>query len=373
MSLLVVGSLAFDSVQTPHGRVDDVLGGSAAFFSFAASYFTPVRLVGVVGEDFPAEHRRLLESRNIDVSGLKVEPGGRTFRWKGRYEGDMNSAETLEVHLNVFGSFKPEIPQHFHDSPFVFLANGSPATQMKVLEQTKHKKLAVADTMNLWIETQHDELLELLRQVDGLVLNDGEARLLTEEVNLVKAGRKIMSMGPKFVVIKKGEHGSMFINHEEAFVLPAFPLAEVVDPTGAGDTFAGGMMGWLASADRADAHTFKRAMAYGTVVASYTVQDFSLDQLKRTNRSDIDNRLAEYQSMLRLSRQSSPFVEARSWRTPSAEKRAMRKRPPRRLLALGFAVASLMLSYYSCLRSWEADLATFRRIFRAESARPRCV
>lgn len=300
MSLLVVGSLAFDSVTTPHGRVDDVLGGSAAFFSYAASFFAPVRLVGVVGNDFPAEHRALLESRGIDTSGLKVDRHGKTFRWKGRYEGDMNSAETLEVHLNVFGSFAPEIPQAFTSSEFVFLANGSPRTQLTVLEQTKSRKLAVADTMNLWIETQRDDLDHLLSKIDGLVLNDGEARLLTEEVNLVRAGKKVLAMGPKFVVIKKGEHGAMFISHDDVFTLPAYPLADVVDPTGAGDCFAGGLMGSIAASGENSPQVFKKAMAYGTIIAGFVVQDFSLDQLRRTTKADLDARLAEYQNMLSL-------------------------------------------------------------------------
>ena len=243
MSLLVVGSIALDSVETPHGVVKDALGGSATYFSYAASYFTPVRLVGVVGEDFPDEHRATLEGRNIDTSGLVVQPGGETFRWRGKYQGDMNEAETLEVHLNVLGTFDPDLSPEFAETPYVFLANGSPVMQRKVLSQAKGRKLAVADTMNFWIETQRDELYDLLREVDGLVLNDGEARMLTEEVNLVRAGRKVLELGPKFVIIKKGEHGAMFLAADEAFVMPAFPLADVVDPTGAGDSFAGGFMG----------------------------------------------------------------------------------------------------------------------------------
>ncbi len=298
MSLLVVGSLAFDSVETPFGVVENALGGSATFFSYAASYFTSVRLVGVVGEDFPAEHRTLLESRDIDTSGLKTEPGGKTFRWKGKYEGDMNTAETLEVHLNVFGSFRPEIPAKFTDSPYIFLANGSPLTQLKVLEQAKERKLVVADTMNLWIETQPNELKELLKRIDGLVLNDGEARMLTGEVNLVRAGRKVLDLGPRFVIIKKGEHGAMFMSREETFVAPAYPVADVVDPTGAGDSFAGGFMGYLAATGRTDIQAFKTATAYGTVVASFLVEDFSLRRFLRADRSDIDRRLETYRSLL---------------------------------------------------------------------------
>ena len=298
MSLLVVGSIALDSVETPFGVVDDALGGSATYFSYAASYFTPVRLVGVVGEDFPVEHKAMLEDRKIDTSGLVVEPGGSTFRWRGKYEGDMNMAETLEVHLNVLGTFNPDLPGPFVDTPFVFLANGSPAMQLRVLRQATSRKLAVADTMNFWIETQRDGLYELLREVDGLVLNDGEARLLTEEVNLIRAGRKVLDLGPRFVIIKKGEHGAMFLSRDESFVMPAYPLGDVVDPTGAGDSFAGGFMGYLASVGQVDPKALKTAMAYGTVVASFNVEDFSLRRMQRTERPEIDRRLDTYRSMM---------------------------------------------------------------------------
>ncbi|MDR3634426.1 MAG: PfkB family carbohydrate kinase [Isosphaeraceae bacterium] len=298
MSLLVVGSVAFDSVETPHGVVKDALGGAATFFSYAASYFTPVRLVGVVGDDFPAAHREMLEARGIDTSGLSIEQGGKTFRWRGKYEGDMNTAETLEVHLNVLGTFNPDLSPKFAETPFVFLANGSPNMQRRVLAQAKERKLAVADTMNFWIETQRDELNALLREVDGLVLNDAEARMLTDEINLVRAGWKVLDLGPRFVVIKKGEHGAMFLSRTESFVMPAFPLAEVVDPTGAGDSFAGGFMGYLAATGKTDAAALKTAMAYGTVVASFNVEDFSLRRFQRTDRAEIDRRLETYRTMM---------------------------------------------------------------------------
>jgi sugar/nucleoside kinase (ribokinase family) len=298
MALLVVGSIALDSVETPHGVVDHALGGSATYFSYAASFFTPVRLVGVVGEDFPDEHRQLLQSRNIDTAGLSVEKGGKTFRWRGKYEGDMNMAETLEVHLNVLGTFDPYVSPAFAETPFVFLANGSPLMQLKVARQASKRKLVVADTMNFWIETMRDELRDLLREVDGLVLNDGEARLLTDEINLVRAGRKVLEMGPTFVIIKKGEHGAMFLSRGESYVMPAFPLADVVDPTGAGDSFAGGFMGYLASSGKIDAASLKTAMAYGTVVASLNVEDFSLRRFQRTDRAEIDRRLADYRAMM---------------------------------------------------------------------------
>src|SRR5215216_75725 len=295
---LLVGSVALDSVETPHGVVEDALGGSAVFFSYAASYFTPVRLVGVVGEDFPPAHREMLESRKVDTSGLVVEAGGKTFHWRGKYEGDMNTAQTLEVHLNVLGTFDPDLSPKFADTPFIFLANGSPSMQRKVLSQAKKRQLVVADTMNFWIETQRDELYALLREVDGLFLNDGEARMLTEEINLVRAGRKVLELGPKFVIIKKGEHGALFLGSGESFVMPAFPLADVVDPTGAGDSFAGGFMGYLASVGRSDPESLKTAMAYGTVVASFNVEDFSLARFQRTQREEIDRRLAAYRSMM---------------------------------------------------------------------------
>lgn len=298
MPLLVVGSVALDSVETPHGVVKDALGGSAVFFSYAASYFTPVRLVGVVGEDFPPAHREMLESRKVDTSGLIIETGGSTFRWRGKYEGDMSTAETLEVHLNVLGTFDPDLSPKFADTPFVFLANGSPSMQRKVLKQARKRQLVVADTMNFWIETQRDELYALLREVDGLFLNDGEARMLTDEVNLVRAGWKVLDLGPKFVIIKKGEHGALFLSASESFVMPAFPLSDVVDPTGAGDSFAGGFMGYLASVGKADQASLKTAMAYGTVVASFNVEDFSLRRFQRTEREEIDRRLDSYRSMM---------------------------------------------------------------------------
>ena len=298
MPLLVVGSVALDTVETPHGVVENALGGSATFFSYAASFFTPVRLVGVVGEDFPKAHREMLESRNVDTSGLVIEKGGKTFHWKGKYEGDMNTAQTLEVHLNVLGTFNPDLSPKFADSEFVFLANGSPAMQRKVLSQARRRKLVVADTMNFWIETQRDELYALLREVDGLVLNDGEARMLTEEINLVRAGWKVLDLGPKFVIIKKGEHGALFLSRSQTFVMPAFPVAEVIDPTGAGDSFAGGFMGYLASAGNSDMGSLKKAMAYGTVIASLAVEDFSLRRFQRTGRDEIDRRLAEYHEMM---------------------------------------------------------------------------
>lgn len=298
MSILVVGSVAIDSIETPTQARPKVLGGSAVHFSYAASFFAPVQLVGVVGDDFPAEHMDLLRKRNIDLAGLQVIAGGKTFHWKGKYLPNMNDRETLEVHLNVFGDFEPTLPESFRRAPLVFLANGSPMVQRKVLEQVVGPKLVVADTMDLWIRETHDELLDLIKRIDGIVLNDSEAKLLTQEENLVRAGQRVLEMGPRFVIIKKGEHGAMFFSAHETYVMPAFPTETVVDPTGAGDSFAGGIMGYLAEQDNFEPVTLKRALAYGVLVASFTVEDFSLDRLQQIDRPDIDLRLEAYQKML---------------------------------------------------------------------------
>ncbi|OAI55053.1 sugar kinase [Planctomycetaceae bacterium SCGC AG-212-F19] len=297
MSLLIVGSLAFDSIETPTGAVDDVLGGSASYFCYAASFFTKPRLVAVVGRDFPEEHRRMFAERGVDLSGLTVEEG-KTFRWKGRYHQDMNTRDTLEVQLNVLEKFEPNLSESFRASRHVFLANSRPLTQMKVLDQVRKPQLVMADTMDLWIREFRDELLKLLPRIDGLLLNDSEAVLLTGDDNLIRAGKAVRRLGPKFVIIKKGEHGAMLFSHEGVFVMPAFPTETVVDPTGAGDTFAGGLMGYLASVPDEPPGQLRRAMAYGTVLASLTVEDFGLNRLKKTDRKEIDDRLAWYQKML---------------------------------------------------------------------------
>ncbi len=301
MSLLVVGSVAFDDIHTPHGSVEKALGGSASYFSYVASFFTRTRLVGVVGEDFPEENRRLLAGRNIDTAGL-VTQNGKTFHWKGRYHADMNGRDTLEVHLNVFEHFNPTLPESFRDSSHVFLANSSPMTQARVLDQIKKPQVVMADTMDLWIETQHDELAKLLPRLDGLLLNDSDARLLAGVDNLVEAGKMVLKMGPRFVILKKGEHGAMLFSADGIGVLPAFPCEKVLDPTGAGDCFAGGILGYLAgeaSNGNGDWKTqLRRAMAYGTVVASFTVEDFGLNRLKRLERREIDDRVGHYRRML---------------------------------------------------------------------------
>jgi sugar/nucleoside kinase (ribokinase family) len=298
MPLLVVGSVALDSVETPEARRDDILGGSAVYFSYAASYFTSVRLVGVVGDDWPDEHTEMLKRRGIDTSGLHVVEGGETFRWRGKYHNNMNDRDTLEVHLNVFETFDPQLPETYKKCQFLFLANGSPVVQMKVMDQLPDAQLVVADTMDLWINIQRSELLELLKRVDGLVLNDSEAKLLTGDENLVRAGHAVRKLGPKFVVIKKGEHGAMFFSEHETYVMPAYPTPDVIDPTGAGDSFAGGMMGYLAEQGKFDPKTLKESLAYGTLAASFTVEDFSLDRLQQIDRAAIDKRLAEYRQML---------------------------------------------------------------------------
>jgi sugar/nucleoside kinase (ribokinase family) len=298
MPLVVVGSVAIDHVETPSERRTNLLGGSATHFSVAASLFTKVHLVGVVGADWPQEHTDMLAGRGIDTSGLQVVEGGETFTWTGRYMPNMNDRETLDVQLNVFGEFDPVLPESYRRAKFVFLANGVPAVQRKVLDQVPGRRLAVADTMDLWIRTHREHLGELLEQLDGLVLNDGEAKLLADTENLVQAGRTVLGMGPKFVVIKKGEHGAMFFGEHETYVLPAYPTVDVIDPTGAGDSFAGGMMGYLAENDSFDAETLKTAMAYGIVTASFNVEGFGLERLQHVERPDIERRMRQYRRML---------------------------------------------------------------------------
>ena len=301
MSLLVVGSVALDGIETPTDARADVLGGSAVHFSYAASFFSPVRLVGVVGDDWPSEHTELLQGRKVDTAGLQVIEGGKTFRWTGKYHPNMNDRDTLDVQLNVFGEFQPQLPETYRDSKWVFLANGAPMTQMSVLEQTPESQLVMADTMDLWINTAKDDLLQLLKRVDGLLLNDSEALLLTGEENIVRAGRKVCEMGPKFAVVKKGEHGALLFFEDQVAAFPAYPTETVIDPTGAGDSFAGGLFGYLAECDQEPTvDQLKRAIAYGTLVASFQVEDFGLDRLKQIDRSEIDARLEQFSRMLSL-------------------------------------------------------------------------
>jgi sugar/nucleoside kinase (ribokinase family) len=298
MSLLVVGSVAIDNVETPDARRENVVGGSATHFSYAASFFTQVRLLSVVGDDWPAAHTALLTSRGVDTSGLHVVRGGKTFRWSGRYEPNMNDRETLDVQLNVLGEFKPVLSNEYRGSRYVFLANGIPATQLEVLDQVPGCRLAVADTMELWIQTAHADLMKLLQRIDGLIINDSEAKLLAGTDNLVLAGHRVREMGPRFVVIKKGEHGAMFFSEFETYVLPAFPTERVIDPTGAGDTFAGGMMGYLAERDSFEPEALKMAMAYGVLAASFNVEGFGLERMREITRADIEDRMTSYRKML---------------------------------------------------------------------------
>ncbi len=292
MSLLVVGSTAFDSIQTPFGTREDCLGGSSTYFALAACLFTEVRLVSVVGEDFPAEHRQLLESRGMKLDGLEVQPG-KTFRWSGRYSADMNQRETLDVQLNTFGGFAPVVPDAFRRTSYVFLANGAPATQASVLDQMEDSVFRVADTMNLWIENDRSDLMALLPRVDGLIVNDEEVKMLTEETNLIRAGRKLLELGPKLAIVKKGEHGAFLFSNFFQQALPAYPTDRVVDPTGAGDSFAGGFMGFLAECDSLSLWNMKRAMAFGTVTASFTVEGFGVDAIAAADRATVERRYEE--------------------------------------------------------------------------------
>lgn len=293
MSILVVGSVALDSIRTPFGEVEEILGGSATFFSVAASFFNDVRLVAVVGEDFPHEHVDFLASRKVDLAGLKKVPG-KTFRWKGYYEYDLNDAHTMDTQLNVFEDFDPEIPEEYRDSEYVFLANIDPGLQLHVLEQVRSPRLVICDTMNLWIETRRPQLLETISHVDYLLLNDAEARQLAGEPNLVAAGRKLLGMGPQRVIIKKGEHGVIMLGKGVFFSLPAYPLETVFDPTGAGDTFGGGFLGSLSRYPEMREEDIRRSIVYGSVVASFNVESFSCDRLRGLTLDEIEERYREF-------------------------------------------------------------------------------
>jgi len=300
MSLLVTGSIGIDSVSTPSGTVDGVLGGSAVYFAFAAVQYVPVRLVGVVGEDFPPAFRDVLESRDIDLTGLEVRSASRTFRWTGRYEGDMNEAETVEVNLNVLAEQAPKVPASFADSKTVFLANTHPTLQRELLAQVSSPSLVVCDTMNLWIETERDSLIETLRAVHGVIINDAESRQLTGAVNLIEAGEKMLGWGPTFVIIKKGEHGALLVTAEGAVAIPAYPTKKVCDPTGAGDSFAGGVLGFLAAEGKHNAQTLRRALVRGTVAASFTIEDFSLNRVRDLSRAEVTERVDQFLGVLRF-------------------------------------------------------------------------
>ena len=296
MSLLVVGSVAFDSVKTPFGEADEVLGGSGTYFSTSASYFTDVALVAVVGTDFPEKHLTFLKSRKIDIEGIeKIE--GKTFRWKGEYGYELNEAKTLDTQLNVFQSFKPKLPESYKDKKIVFLANIDPDLQREVLKQVKEPAIVACDTMNFWIEGKKDSLLETLRMVDILLINDGEARELSGEPNLVKAASKILSFGPKTLIIKRGEYGALMFKGGRIFSAPAYPLESVFDPTGAGDSFAGGFMGYLSNTMNFDEANIRKAIIFGSVMASYNVESFSLDKIKSLEYSEIESRYNEFKRL----------------------------------------------------------------------------
>ncbi len=297
MSVLVVGSVALDSVETPFGKADEVIGGSGTFFSASASLLAPVQLVGVVGDDYPMAQLEPLKARGVDMAGLE-QVKGESFRWRGRYRHDLNSAETLETRLGVFSHFSPKIPAQFRNAPFVFLANIDPRLQLDVLKQVERPKLVACDTMNFWIESRRSDILELIKHVDLITLNDGEARQLTDCANLIKAARWIMEKGPKIVVIKKGEHGAFMFKDHNIFFAPAYPLEEVFDPTGAGDSFAGGFMGYLAqTGDLSDAN-LRRAVVVGSAMGSFAVEKFSVGRLLEINRSDIAKRIDEFRRLV---------------------------------------------------------------------------
>jgi sugar/nucleoside kinase (ribokinase family) len=298
MPVLIVGSIALDTVKTPFEEHADLLGGSASYAALSASFFAPVNLVGVVGDDFPKAHVELFQARAIDLAGLQTLPG-KTFRWSGEYMLDMNVRETRSVELNVFEHFTPTLPGSYRETPYVLLANIGPNLQNHVLDQMTRPRFVIADTMDLWIKIARDELLRLLRRVDLLILNDSEARQLTEETSLVRAGAKIRALGPRYVVIKKGEHGALLFSENQFFSCGAYPLEDIHDPTGAGDTFAGGLAGWLAAQDGADI-TFdllRKAVVMGSVLASFNVEAFSLTRLRTLTQNDIDARYEAFRLM----------------------------------------------------------------------------
>ena len=296
MSILVVGSVALDSVETPFGTRDRVLGGSATYFATSASFFTDVNLVAVVGEDFPEEHTRFLASRNVDLSGLARVPG-KTFHWKGRYGYDLNEAQTLETHLNVFESFKPVIPAAYADADYLILANIDPELQMEVLNQVKKPKVIACDTMNFWISSKPQALKDVISRVDFLIINEGEARQLSGEANLIRAAKAILGMGVSNLIVKRGEHGVLMFNGSSVFAAPAFPLEEIFDPTGAGDTFAGGFMGYLANTGNLSEEGVRQAVIFGSVMASFNVEAFSLDRLKSLTYQEIEARYRSFKKM----------------------------------------------------------------------------
>jgi sugar/nucleoside kinase (ribokinase family) len=297
--LLVVGSVALDSVETPAGTVAEALGGSATYFSAAASLLTGVRVVAVVGEDFPEAHLELLRDRGIDLAGLRQEPG-RTFRWSGSYTDDLDQAVTLDTQLNVFETFDPELPDPYRDSPYVFLANMHPAIQLKVLEQASPEAFTGADTMNFWIEGERELLDEVLRRVRCVTINEAEVRQYAGQTDLLRAIGSVAALGPEYIVVKRGSQGVLLWHQEEIFSLPAFPVEKVRDPTGAGDTFAGGLFGYLAARGGHTAEDLRHGLLMGTILASFNVEDFSLNRLLTISREDIINRAGHFEKMIHI-------------------------------------------------------------------------
>ena len=296
MSIVVVGTVAFDTVETPFGRGENVLGGSATYFSTSASFFTDVSLVAVVGEDFPDEHVRFLQSRDINTDGLQRIPG-KTFHWTGKYGYDLNEAQTLDTQLNVLMEFKPDLPESYRAAEYLFLANIDPDLQMEVLEQMHKPKLVACDTMNFWISSKPEALRRVLQKVDIVVINEGEARQFTGEPNLVKAARQIIALGCKRLVVKRGEYGVLMFTADSVFAAPAYPLEQVFDPTGAGDTFAGGFMGYLANSGDLSEEGLRQAIVFGSVMASFNVEDFSLDRMKRLDYKEIEARYRSFKGL----------------------------------------------------------------------------
>jgi sugar/nucleoside kinase (ribokinase family) len=302
MSLLVVGTVAFDAIETPFGKTDKIVGGAATYICLSASYFTKsLNLVSVVGDDFPESAIRMLQNRNTNTAGLQIKKGEKTFFWSGRYHNDMNSRDTLDTQLNVLETFDPQVPDSFNDCEFLMLGNLVPAVQNKVIKSLpKRPKLIVLDTMNFWMETAWDDLMETLQMVDVLTINDAEARQLSGEYSLVKAAQKILAMGPKYLVIKKGEHGALLFNNRHVFFAPALPLEEVFDPTGAGDTFAGGFIGYLAKTKDISFDNMKRAIIFGSAMASFCVEKFGTERIENISNEELDSRVQDFINLVQF-------------------------------------------------------------------------
>ena len=301
MSLLIVGSLAYDSIETPYEKVEDALGGSSSYISFASSYFTkPIEIVGVVGDDFKSEHLQIFKDKNIGLEGVQIVEGGKTFRWGGKYHHDFNQRDTIYTDLNVFADFNPVIPEKCKESEYVMLGNIDPTLQLSVLDQVRDSKFVVCDTMNLWIDIKKDELLKVLKRIDVIIVNDSEAKLLTSEPNLIKAAKVIKEMGPQIVIIKKGEHGALLFAEDKIFSAPALPMEVVFDPTGAGDTFAGGFIGYLHRTKNHSFENLKRAVIYGSTLASYCVEQFSTRGIENLDTEKIRARFNQFVELARF-------------------------------------------------------------------------